>query len=85
MKHIHHHQRCTSVEEFQQSLTQLEDIFQAKFNDNQKIINSHTSDSANDKNSENTVKFDIADLEDAVADIEQYLAQKQIKDENIHL
>ncbi|MEA5579322.1 hypothetical protein [Anabaena sp. UHCC 0451] len=79
MKPIHHHQRCAAAQEFQQSLMQLQDILQSNSTDQQAIAKVDTDNSANEKNSEITEKIDLAALEDAVADIEQYLAQKDKK------
>lgn len=79
MKSIHHHQRCAADQDFQESLNQLEDILQVNATDNQ--TNTEVSNSAilNENNSVNTEDMDLAALEDAVADIEQYLEQKNKK------
>ncbi|MBK1989070.1 hypothetical protein A0J48_016235 [Sphaerospermopsis aphanizomenoides BCCUSP55] len=77
MEHIQQRQRCAASQEFQQSLNQLEDILQVNFSDHQSITELTNSNTTNEKISENTEAIDIAALEDAVADIEQYLAQKE--------
>ncbi|MBD2294467.1 hypothetical protein H6G06_13520 [Anabaena sphaerica FACHB-251] len=79
MKPINHHQRCAAAQEFQQSLTQLEDILQVNSTENQVISEIETSNASHKPNSKNTENIDLAALEDAVADIEQYLAQKDKK------
>jgi hypothetical protein len=77
MKQIQQQQRCTAAQEFQQSLLQLQDILQVDSTQNQVIKKVDTSSSINDKLSKITDTIDLDDLEDAVADIEQYLAKKQ--------
>jgi UDP-N-acetyl-D-mannosaminuronate dehydrogenase len=79
MKEIHNHQRCAAAQEFQESLTQLEDILQVNAGDDQITTEVDTSITTDETPSENTVDIDLAALEDAVADIEQYLEQKQKK------
>lgn len=79
MKPIHHHQRCASAQEFQQSLIQLADILQSNSTDPQAIAKVDTENTVNEKISKTTENIDLAALEDAVADIEQYLAQKHKK------
>lgn len=76
MKPIHHHQRHEPDQEFQECLTQLEDILQANCSENQVISEVAPS------NSDDTDNIDLAALEDAVADIEKYLAQKDKKPKN---
>lgn len=82
MKPIHHHQRHEADQEFQECLTQLEDILQANCSENQVISEVAPSNTTNDNNSDDTDNIDLAALEDAVADIEQYLAQKDKKQDN---
>ncbi|WP_353929437.1 hypothetical protein WJM97_14080 [Okeanomitos corallinicola TIOX110] len=82
MKRIYHHQRCAAAQEFQQSLTQLEDILQVHSTDSQIITEVDNSKTSNQKDSENTEDIDLAALEDAFADIEQYFAEKQKKQQN---
>lgn len=79
MKRIYHHQRCAAAQEFQQSLTQLEDILQVHSTDSQIITEVDNSKTSNQTDSENTEDIDLAALEDAFADIEQYFAEKQKK------
>ncbi|MBD2570921.1 hypothetical protein [Anabaena lutea] len=77
MKPIHQYQRYDAAQEFQQSLLQLEDILQVNSTINQVNNKLDTSSSMNDSFSNKTDAIDISALEDAVADIEQYLARKQ--------
>lgn len=77
MKPIHQYQRYDAAQEFQQSLLQLEDILQVNSTINQVNNKLDTSSSMNDSLSKKTDAIDISALEDAVADIEQYLARKQ--------
>ncbi|MBD2691660.1 hypothetical protein [Anabaena catenula] len=77
MKPIHQYQRYDAAQEFQQSLLQLEDILQVNSTINQVNNKLDTSSSMNDSLSNKTDAIDISALEDAVADIEQYLARKQ--------
>ncbi|WP_413173317.1 hypothetical protein [Anabaena azotica] len=79
MKPIQQRQRCAASQDFLQSLIQLEDILQVNSTDNQDITEITTSKATNVQTSKNTVSIDLAALEDAVADIEQYLAQKNQK------
>jgi hypothetical protein len=79
MKPIQQSQRCAASQEFQQSLIQLEDILQVNSTDNQNITEVDPSKATNGQISKNTENIDLAALEDAVADIEQYLAQKDQK------
>jgi hypothetical protein len=77
MKQIQQHQRCAADQEFQQSLVQLQDILQANSTQNQVSKKVDTSSSINENIGKSTDTIDLDDLEDAVADIEQYLAKKQ--------
>lgn len=79
MKSIYDYQSFSAHQDFQQSLEQLETILQVRPSNHQMItereVNTcHTSQS---QNRENTRDFDLAALEDAVADIEQYLERRQ--------
>jgi hypothetical protein len=51
----------------------LGDILQVNSNNGQDITEVETSKATNVQTSKNTVNIDLAALEDAVADIEQYL------------
>jgi hypothetical protein len=73
MKPIEQHQRYATSRNFQQSLIQLGDILQVNSNNGQDITEVETSKATNVQPSKNTVNIDLAALEDAVADIEQYL------------
>jgi hypothetical protein len=76
MKPIQQYQRYDAAQEFQQSLLQLEDILQVNSPGNQVETKYDNSSSMNDSVSNKTDAIDISALEDAVADIEQYLAKK---------
>ncbi|AFZ59830.1 hypothetical protein H6G54_05790 [Anabaena cylindrica FACHB-243] len=76
MKPIQQYQRCASAQEFQKSLTQLEDILEVNSTHHQVVIKPDASSSINDQFSENSEEISLDALEDAVADIEQYLDQK---------
>ena len=74
MKSIYQHQRFTAAQEFQKSLHQLGEILQVGHHPlNEKTSTRHTYEPTNHQN---TGSFNLAALEDAVADIEQYLARK---------
>ncbi|WP_016953555.1 hypothetical protein [Anabaena sp. PCC 7108] len=77
MKPIQQYQRCAAAQEFQQSLLQLEEILQVNSPENQAISRFQTSSSIDDRFSKKTDAINLSALEDAVADIEQYLAKKQ--------
>jgi hypothetical protein len=79
MKPTDQHQRQAASQCFQQSLNQLEDILQENTTGSEiktKTGNANTVNSSNIKNQE---IIDLAALEDAVADIEKFLQQKQSK------
>lgn len=75
MEPSHHQQRHTAAKYFQESLDQLQQILE----DNQTQEETPELDIVEDL--ENSTAIDLAAFEDAVADIEQYLAQKRIKSE----
>ncbi|AKG20222.1 hypothetical protein [Calothrix sp. 336/3] len=69
-------QRRAALQEFLESLEQLEDILQEEENEpipTPPIVESHES-------KENPGAIDLAAWEDAVADIEQYMAKKKGKE-----
>ncbi len=69
MKPIKDSQSNSVDQDIEEFLNQLEDI----------VLNhsiSDTSNSTNQESSENTHTFDLAAWEDAIADIEKYLEQK---------
>jgi hypothetical protein len=76
MEHIQEEQRRAAIEEFQESLQQLEGILQTEMIEEEITSNLHNSHNHNEHLSNNAEIIDLAALEDAVADIEQYLAQK---------
>jgi hypothetical protein len=77
MKSIYHYQRSSAAQDFQQSLTQLENILHTDSSHQTKMRESNNCNNSRHQNRSNTEDFDLAALEDAVADIDQYLAQKQ--------
>jgi predicted DNA-binding ArsR family transcriptional regulator len=76
MEHLQQDQRCASTQQFQQSLTQLEDILKVNYTSNEQVTELETGNSIRDQSNKNSSEIYLAALEDAVADIEQYLAQK---------
>ena len=79
-------QRRTAAQEFEESLEQLQNILQEDENtedENTEEENTHSiSDTTNNgKVTDNSSGIDLASWEDAVADIEQYLENKN-KDKN---
>ncbi|MEA5623704.1 hypothetical protein [Nostoc sp. UHCC 0251] len=60
---------------FQESLEQLEDILQESSTEEEEILQSHTSSLSEVELDQELTNIDLAALEDAVADIEQYLEE----------
>jgi hypothetical protein len=75
MKPSPHHQRHNADQEFQQSLAQLEDILQENSPESQ-VPAAENPSPAVDHSADETELSNLAALEDAVADIEQYLEHK---------
>lgn len=69
-------QRRAADQVFQQSLEQLEDILQEIPIEEEDIPQLHTSTFTEVELDEDLIDIDLAALEDAVADIEQYLEEK---------
>ncbi len=69
-------QRRAADQVFQQSLEQLEDILQEISIEEEEIPQLHTSNFTEVELDEDLIDIDLAALEDAVADIEQYLEEK---------
>ncbi|MEH2025788.1 hypothetical protein [Nostoc sp.] len=60
---------------FEQSLDQLEDILQESSTEEEEIPQLHTSTFTEVELDQDLIDIDLAALEDAVADIEQYLEE----------
>lgn len=69
-------QRRVADQVFEQSLDQLEDILQESSTEEEEISQLHTSTFTEVELDEDLIDIDLAALEDAVADIEQYLEEK---------
>ncbi|MEH1771431.1 MAG: hypothetical protein V7K64_12430 [Nostoc sp.] len=69
-------QRRAADQVFQQSLEQLEDILQESSIEEEEIPKFHTSTFTEVELDQDLIDIDLAALEDAVADIEQYLEEK---------
>jgi hypothetical protein len=69
-------QRRAADQVFQQSLEQLEDILQESLTEEEEIPQLHTSTFSEVELDQDLIDIDLAALEDAVADIEQYLEEK---------
>ena len=79
MEPIQPQQRRVADQVFQQSLDQLEDILQEISNEEEEISQLpqlHTTNLNEVEVDEDLIAIDLAALEDAVADIEQYLEEK---------
>ncbi|MCC5613981.1 hypothetical protein LC605_02590 [Nostoc sp. CHAB 5836] len=68
-------QRRAADQVFQQSLDQLEDILQESSTEEEEIPQLHTSSLSEVELDQDLTNIDLAALEDAVADIEQYLEE----------
>ncbi len=72
-------QRRVADQVFQESLDQLEDILQESSTEEEEIpqiAQLHTSNLTEVELDQDLINIDLAALEDAVADIEQYLEEK---------
>ncbi|MEH2251029.1 hypothetical protein [Nostoc sp.] len=76
MEPIQPQQRRAADQVFQQSLDQLEDILQESSTEEEEIPQLHTSTVTEVELDHDLTNIDLAALEDAVADIEQYLEEK---------
>jgi hypothetical protein len=79
MEPIQPQQRRVADEVFQQSLHQLEDILQEISTEEEEISQLpqlHTTSLSEVEVDQDLIAIDLAALEDAVADIEQYLEEK---------
>ena len=74
-------QRRTAAQEFEESLEQLQNILQEDENTEEENTHSISDTTNNSKVTDNSSGIDLASWEDAVADIEQYLENKN-KDKN---
>jgi hypothetical protein len=68
-------QRLAADQVFQESLEQLEDILQESLTEEEEIPQLHTSNFTEIELDQDLTDIDLAALEDAVADIEQYLEE----------
>ncbi|MDJ0774577.1 MAG: hypothetical protein QNJ49_14335 [Mastigocoleus sp. MO_167.B18] len=69
-------QRRTAAQEFEESLEQLQNILQEDENTEEENTHSISDTTNNGKVTDNSSGIDLASWEDAVADIEQYLENK---------
>ncbi|MEH2161074.1 MAG: hypothetical protein V7K38_08500 [Nostoc sp.] len=79
MEPIHPQQRRVADQVFQQSLDQLEDILQEISTEEEEITQLpqlHSTSLSEVEVDQDSIAIDLAALEDAVADIEQYLEEK---------
>jgi hypothetical protein len=76
-------QRRVADQVLQESLDQLEDILQESSTEEEKISQLHTSSLSEVELDQELINIDLAALEDAVADIEQYLEEKTKTKENL--
>ena len=76
-------QRHVADQVFQESLDQLEDILQESSTEEEKISQLHTSSLSEVELDQELTNIDLAALEDAVADIEQYLEEITKTKENL--
>ncbi|NES98980.1 MAG: hypothetical protein F6K61_00085 [Sphaerospermopsis sp. SIO1G1] len=76
MESINKTQYCANEQEFQKSLIELEDILQVNSSDNQNLTEVNESQTSDQTNSTYTEDIDLNTLEDAMTDIEQYLARR---------
>ncbi|MEH2057397.1 MAG: hypothetical protein V7K97_14790 [Nostoc sp.] len=68
-------QRHVADQVFQKSLEQLEDILEESSTEEEDIPQLHTSNFTEVELDQDLIDIDLAALEDAVADIEQYLEE----------
>ncbi|MEH2283741.1 MAG: hypothetical protein V7K90_20835 [Nostoc sp.] len=68
-------QRRVADQVFEQSLDQFEDILQESSTEEEEIPQLHTSTFTEVELDQDLIDIDLAALEDAVADIEQYLEE----------
>lgn len=71
-----HKQRDDADQEFQKSLEQLEDILQENATESPGKPKSHHGNTNEVEAIEDLIDIDLAALEDAVADIEEYLDKR---------
>ncbi|MBW4557563.1 MAG: hypothetical protein KME59_16810 [Trichormus sp. ATA11-4-KO1] len=76
MEQNQHQERRAADQEFQESLEQLEDILQEDSTDNEATPTSHNGSTSEVELVEDLTTVDLAALEDAVADIEEYLEKR---------
>ncbi len=69
-------QRISAAKEFQESLDQLQHILEENHTEEQQTPESEVDKTAKKQVGEDSPGFNVADWEDAVADIEQYFESK---------
>ncbi|MEH1879623.1 MULTISPECIES: hypothetical protein [unclassified Nostoc] len=77
MEQIQPQPRRVADQVFQESLDQLEDILQENSTEEEEIAQLHTSTGTEVELDQDLIDIDLAALEDAVADIEQFLEEKR--------
>ncbi|MDM9381417.1 hypothetical protein QUB80_11965 [Chlorogloeopsis sp. ULAP01] len=80
MEPSQHEQRQAAAKDFQQSLGELQHILQEKSAEEEEIPKLPDDSINDDQFAENASVIDLAAWEDAVADIEQYLQEKEKAD-----
>lgn len=69
-------QRSSAAKEFQESLDQLQHLLEENPTEEQQTPESQVEKKAKKEADERSPRFDLAEWEDAVADIEQYFESK---------
>ncbi|MHC5726309.1 MAG: hypothetical protein ACYTXY_19690 [Nostoc sp.] len=77
MEQIQPQQRRVADQVFQESLEELEDILQESSTEEEEIPQLHSITATEVELDQELTNIDLAALEDAVADIEQYLEEKR--------
>ncbi|MHC5613576.1 MAG: hypothetical protein ACYTXA_21905 [Nostoc sp.] len=77
MEQIQPQQRRVADQVFQESLEELEDILQESSTEEEEIPQLHSITATEVELDQDLTNIDLAALEDAVADIEQYLEEKR--------
>ncbi|MEM9924940.1 MAG: hypothetical protein AAF915_14495 [Cyanobacteria bacterium P01_D01_bin.50] len=73
-------QRSSAAKDFQDSLDQLQHLLEEDPIEEQLVQEAKMDKATQKQVVEDSLKFDLADWEDAVADIEQYLESKNQED-----
>lgn len=75
--HQQREERLAAAKSFQEALDQLNDTFQESGEPQSKRERQPTKPQSSNRKSSPPPKFDLASLEDAVADIEEYMKSRQ--------